>query len=146
MKKNNEPHEVARFFYQSLSQSQVDTCWGLFSELSQKEFINWTLKDIYQQNPKAANAAKLGPAEIKLMFESNNLDLVMRFWRRFVRQSQANQFARYGYYSTLETNGKTAIIEVQLVFNNGQEQRINLTMVQERGGWRLGYLESKMPF
>ncbi|WP_373531119.1 hypothetical protein [Vampirovibrio sp.] len=146
MKKNNEPHEVARYFYQTLAQSQVQVCWGLFSELSQKEFISWTLKDIYEQNPKAAQAAKLGPAEIKLMFETNNLDLVMRFWRKFVRQSQAAQFARFGYYKTLEVTGKIATIEAQLVFDNGQEQRVNLTMVQERGGWRLGYLESKMPF
>jgi hypothetical protein len=146
MKKNNEPHDAARYFYQSIAQSQVDICWKLFSEYSQAEFIRWTLKDIYQQNPKAATAAKLGPAEVKLMFESNNVDLVMRFWRRFVRHSQASQFARYGYFKTLQVNGRTAKIEVQLVFNNGQEQRINLTMVQERGGWRLGYLESKMPF
>lgn len=146
MKKLSQPHEAARYFYQALSQSQVQVCWGLFSDKSQKEFINWTLKDIYQQNPKAAETAKLGAPEIKLMFESNNIDLVIRFWRRFVRQSQAAQFARYGYYNTLQVNGKTATVEVQLIFNNGQEQRVNLTMISERGGWRLGYLESKMPF
>lgn len=146
MKKNSEPHDVARYFFQALLQSQVHTCWGLFSEHSQKEFVHWTLKDIYQQNTKAAEAAKLGPPEVKLMFETNNLDLVLRFWRRFVRQSQAAQFARYGYFSTLAVQGKTATVEAHLVFKNGQEKRVNLTMVKERGGWRLGYLESKMPF
>ncbi|WP_303673606.1 hypothetical protein [Vampirovibrio chlorellavorus] len=146
MKKNSEPHEVARYFFQTLLQSQVQVCWGLFTDHSQKEFVQWTMKDIYQQNPKAAQAAKLGPPEVKLMFETNNLDLVLRFWRRFVRQSQAAQFARYGYFSTLSIQGKTATVEAHLVFPNGQEQRVNLIMVNERGDWRLGYLESNMPF
>jgi hypothetical protein len=146
MKRNNQPHEAARYFYQALLQSQVQICWGLFSDKSQKEFINWTLKDLYQQNEKAAKAAKLGPPEVKLMFETNNLDLIMRFWRRFVRQSQAAQFGRYGYYETVESNGKTATVEAKLDYENGQEQRVNLTMVNERGGWRLGYLESGLPF
>lgn len=145
-KKNLQPHEAARYFYQSLLQSQVHVCWGLFSDKSQKEFIKWTLKDLYQQNERAAKAAKLGPPEVKLMFETNNLDLVMRFWRRFVRQSQAAMFGRYGYYETLENNGKTAKVEAKLIYDNGQEQRHNLVMVNERGGWRFGYLESGMPF
>ncbi len=146
MKKHTHPHEAARYFYQSLLQSQVQTCWGLFSDKSQKEFISWTLKDLYQQNPKAAQAAKLGPPEVKLMFETNNLDLIMRFWRRFVRQSDAARFARYGYFDTLENNGKSAKVEARMIFENGQETRVMLTMVSERGGWRLGYLESGMPF
>lgn len=144
--KNLQPHEAARYFYQSLLQSQVHVCWGLFSDKSQKEFIKWTLKDLYQQNERAAKAAKLGPPEVKLMFETNNLDLVMRFWRRFVRQSQAAMFGRYGYYETLENNGRTAKVEAKLIYDNGQEQRHNLVMVNERGGWRFGYLESGMPF
>ena len=131
---------------QALAQHQLGVCWGLFSEKSQKEFLNWTLKDLYAQNNKAATAAKLGIAEVKLMFETNNLDLILRFWRRLLRQSRAGDFNRYGYYSLLENRGKTAIVEVRLIFDNGQEQKVQLTMVNERGGWRFGYLESGLPF
>lgn len=146
MKKGSQPHDCARYFFQSLLQNQVQVCWGLFSDKSQKEFINWTLKDLYAQNEKAAKGANLGPPEVKLMFETNNLDLIIRFWRRFVRQSQAPKFARYGYYDTLSNNGKNAMVEARLIYENGQEERVNLTMLNERGGWRLGYLESGLPF
>jgi hypothetical protein len=146
MKKPSQPHDVAKFFFQSLMQNQCHVCWGLFSDKTQREFINWTLKDIYAQNPKAAKAAKLGTPEVKLMFETNNLDLIIRFWRRFVRQSRAVEFARYAYFDTLENRGKSAIVEARMIYENGQEQRVQLTMLQERGGWRLGYLESGMGF
>lgn len=127
-------------------QNQCQACWQLFSDKSQKEFISWTLKDLYEQYPKAAQAAKLGPPEIKLMFETNNLDLVIRFWRRFVRQSNAVYFHRYGYFELGASDGKTASVDVRLDYENGREDRVTLTMVNERGGWRLGYLESGLPF
>lgn len=146
MKKTNQPHDVAKYFFQSLMQNQCHICWGLFSDKTQREFINWTLKDIYAQNPQAAKAAKLGAPEVKLMFETNNLDLIIRFWRRFVRQSRAVEFARYAYFDTVEDRGKSAVVEARMIYENGQEQRVQLTMVQERGGWRLGYLESGMGF
>lgn len=146
MKKDVAPHETAKSFFQSLMQNQCHVCWGLFTDKTQKEFINWTLKDIYAQNPRAAKAAKLGAPEIKLMFETNNLDLIIRFWRRFVRQSRAVEFGRYAYFDTLENRGKTAIVEARMIYENGQEHRVQLTMVHERGGWRLGYLESGLSF
>lgn len=146
MKKANQPHDVAKYFFQALLQQQCHVCWGLFSDKTQREFIDWTLKDLYEQNPKAAQAAKLGAPEVKLMFETNNLDLIIRFWRRFVRQSRAVEFSRYAYFETLENKGKSAIVEARMIYENGQEQRIQLTMVQERGGWRLGYLESGLTF
>ena len=141
-----EPHNIAKFFFQSLMQNQCQTCWNLFSDRTQREFINWTLQDIYEQHPEAAKTAKLGPPEVKLMFETNNLDLVIRFWRRFVRQSNAVHFHRFGYFNPVENNGKTATVEVKMVYDNGQERRVNLTMLFERGGWRLGYLESGLGF
>lgn len=146
MKKANDPHDIAKFFFQALMQNRSNVCWGLFSDHSQKEFIAWTLKDLYAQNPKAASAATLGLPEVKLMFETNNLDLVIRFWRRFVRMSNAGDFGRYAYFETLEKKGKTATVEARLQFDNGQEQRVNLVMLHERGGWRLGYLESSLEF
>ena len=146
MARSKEPHDVARYFFQSLIQNQCHICWGLFSDKSQREFIRWTMKDMYEQHPEAAKTAKLGPPEIKLMFETNNLDLVIRFWRRFVRESNAVAFHRLGYFTTLERNGKQAIIEVRMVYPNGQEDKKNLTMIFERNDWRLGYLESGLTF
>lgn len=146
MAKAQEPDNVAKYFFQSLMQNQCHICWGLFSDKTQREFINWTLKDIYEQHPQAAKSAKLGPPEVKLMFETNNLDLVIRFWRRFVRMSNAVHFARYAYFKTIERRGKQAIVEARMVYDNGQENRVNLTMAFERGGWRLGYLESGLGF
>lgn len=142
MRKPTLPHEIARHFFQSLMQNQLQVCWGLFSKKSQNEFINWTLNDLYTQSPNAAKAAQLGPPEIKLMFETNTVDLIIRFWRRFVRQSRAPEFARYAYFDTIENRGKVAIVEARINYENGQEQKVNLTMVHEAGGWKLGYLES----
>lgn len=145
MKKPTEPHEIARYFFQCLMQNQLQVCWSLFSKKSQQEFLNWTLQDLYAQSGNAAKAAQLGIPEIKLMFETNTIDLIIRFWRRFVRQSRAVEFARYAYYETLEYKGKTAIVEARINYENGQEQRVHLTMVNE-GGWKLGYLESGLGF
>jgi hypothetical protein len=142
MKKPTQPHEVARYFFQCLMQNQLHLAWGLFSRRSQNEFIRWTLDDMYSQSGNAAREAKLGPPEIKLMFETNTIDLIIRFWRRFVRQSRAAEFARYAYFETIENRGKTAIVEARINYENGQESRVPLTMVHEGGNWKLGYLES----
>ncbi len=146
MKKAHEPHDIAKYFFQCLMQNQCHICWGLFSDRTQKEFINWTMRDIYEQHREAATTAKLGPPEIKLMFETNNLDLIIRFWRRFFRESRAQNFASYAYFDTIDNNGKTATVESKLIYDNGKEERINLMMLKERNGWRLAYLESGLPF
>ncbi len=140
------PQDVARYFFQSLMKNQCGICWQLFSDKTQKEFIAWTLKDLYAQNPKAAEAAKLGPPEIKLIFETNNIDLIFRFWRRFVQQSNAVWFHRYGYYNLQSDSGRQAIVAVRLDYENGKEDNVTLTMINERGGWKFGYLESGLPF
>jgi hypothetical protein len=144
--KKQDAHDIAKYFFQSLMQNQCHICWQLFSDKTQKEFITWTLQDLYQQHPKAAQAAKLGAPEVKLMFETNNLDLILRFWRRFVRQSNAAYFHRYGYYQTIANTGRKATVEVRLDYENGKEDKVTLEMLFERGGWRLGYLESGLPF
>jgi len=146
MQKPTLPHEVAKHFFQSLLHNQLQVAWNLFSKKSQHEFLNWTLQDIYAQSNHAAKEAKLGIPEVKLMFETNTIDLVIRFWRRFVRQSRAGEFARYAYFDTLETKGNIATVEARINYENGQEKRVQLTMVKEGGGWKLGYLESGLGF
>ena len=146
MTKKQGPHDVARHFFQSLMQHQFHVAWHLFSDHSQKSFIAWTLKGIYDRNPKAAEAAKLGAPEVKLMFETNNIDLVLSFWKHFMRQSNAMYFNRFGYFNTGETTGKQAIVNVRLDYENGKQDHINLTMVYDRNSWRFGYLESNLPF
>jgi len=145
-KKKQEPNDVARFFFQCLMQNQLQACWQLFSDKTQKEFINWTLQDLYKVNNAAATAAQLGAPEIKLMFESNTLDLIIRFWRRFVQKSNAVYFHRYGYFEIAENDGKKCSIEVRLDYENGSVDRVKIMMLFERGGWRFGYLESGLPF
>lgn len=146
MAKNTTPHETAKYFFQALVQNQCQVAWDLFSSASQKHFVNWTLQDIYKQNEKAARAAKLKFAEVKLMFETNNLDLVIRFWRRFAQQSRAADFARFAYFETLSQEGSHATVEAKLIYYNGQETKIRLTMVFDRSRWRFGYIESGLPF
>lgn len=141
-----QPHDTARVFFQSLSQGQFSFCWSLFSGKTQKEFLQWTLNDLMSKHPEAIQKAKLGPPEIKLMFESNHMDLISVFWRRFFRYSRAAEFARYAYYETTETNGKEATVQAHLIYENGQEARVNLLMRLERNGWRLAYLESGLGF
>lgn len=141
-----QPHDAARQFFQSLAQGQFTFCWMLFSDNTQKEFINWTLKDLHQKHPEAIQKAKLGPPEIKLMFETNHMDLITSFWRRFFRYSRAAEFSRYAYYETVDDNGKQATVKANLDYENGQVNSINLIMRFERGGWRLSYLESGLGF
>ena len=146
MSAKQTPDHIAKFFFQSLMQNQCHVCWSLFSDKTQREFINWTLNDLYEHHRNAAETAKLGPPEIKLMFETNNLDLIIRFWRRFVRKSGAQDFHRYGYFSTLESTGKQAKVEARLEYPGGKSVKIELSMLNERGGWKLGYLESGLAF
>lgn len=146
MKPNSMPHDMAKAFFQGLVQHQFSGCWMLFSDNTQKEFIRWTLQDLHQKHPEAVEKTKLGPPEIKLMFETNHIDLINQFWRRFFRQSRAAEFARYAYFETIATNGKEATVEARLDYENGQQARINLIMRHERGGWRLAYLESGLGF
>lgn len=146
MRKGQDPHDIAKLFFQSLMQNQCHVCWNLFSDKSQSEFIKWTLNDLYEHHRVAAETAKLGPPEIKLMFETNNLDLIIRFWRRFVRQSRAMEFYRYGYFQTLSADGGKAAVEARLEYPGGKTVRVELTMLKQRGGWRLGYLESGLAF
>jgi hypothetical protein len=146
MSQKSAPHDSIKYFFQSLVQNQCQVAWDLFSPASQKHFVNWTMQDIYTQNEKAAKAAKLGYPEVKLMFETNNLDLVLRFWRRFVQQSRAAEFARFAYFDTLSQNGGKATVEAKIVYPNGQELKRNLITVFDRSKWRFGYIESDLPF
>jgi hypothetical protein len=145
-RKKQAPNDVARYFFQCLMQNQLNVCWQLFSDKTQREFISWTLLDLYKIHNKAATAAQLGAPEVKLMFESNTLDLIIRFWRRFVQQSNAVYFHRYGYFEILEIEGKKATIEVRLDYENGQVDKVRLIMVHERNDWRFAYLESGLRF
>jgi hypothetical protein len=146
MSRAQQPHDVARHFFQTLMQSQCHVCWNLFSNKTQSEFIKWTLRDIYTRNQQAAQTAKLGPAEIKIMFETNDMSLMRSFWRRFLQQSRAVEFLRFGYFKTVEVSGRQANVEANLVYPDGTNNTIVLKMYNERGGWKFGYLESGMTF
>ena len=140
------PDDAIRFFYQSLRDFNFHFCWNMFSNNTQKEFLKWTLNDIYTRHPKAAKEVKIGPPEVKLMFEGNDQSLIQTFWRRFVQKSSAADFTQYAYYSTIDHKGKSATVQAKLVYPNGKVSTVDLTMVHERGGWKYAYAESGLPF
>lgn len=140
------PDVAARRFYASLMESQCHISWSLFSNASQKKFAEWALQDLYQRNNEAAKTANLSVKEVKLMFERNDSILLKFFWRRFFFSSGANELYRLGYFSIDRQDNKKAIVKVTLKYPNGQVQEIGLPMVNERGGWKLAYVEHNLPF
>lgn len=127
-------------------ESQCHVSWDMFSNASQKQFANWSLQEIERRNSEAVKFAQLSIKEIKLMFEQNDSILLKFFWRRFFFASGANEIFRLGYFSTDSVKGKKAVVRVTLKYPNGQVQEIGLPMVDERGGWRLAYVENNLPF
>lgn len=140
------PDEAARKFFSSMIEGKCNISWTIFSNASQKKFAEWSLQDLYERNNDAATEAKLGVKEIKLMFENNDPLLIKFFWRRFFFASSANELFRLGYFSTDSVKGKKAIVKVTLKYPNGQVREIGLPMVDERGGWKLAYVENDLPF
>ncbi len=142
------PNEIANHFFRSLMHNQCHLCWGLFSKKSQAVFLKWTIDDIYSRHRDAAEFAKLGPSEVKLLFENNDASLMKTFWKRFFFNSNANEFFRYGYYNLQEekSNAKRAVIEILCQYADGQTSTTEMLLFFERGGWKLGYVESKLPF
>jgi hypothetical protein len=51
-----------------------------------------------------------------------------------------------GYFSIHSLEGKKAMVKVTLKYPNGQVREVGLPMVEERGGWRLAYVEHNLPF
>ncbi len=141
-----QPEQIAKYFFQSLMHNQCHICWGLFSKRSQDEFLKWTMQDIYQRHSSAAETAKLGIPEIRLLFENNDASLMKTFWKRFFFNSNANDFFRYGYFNPKQVVGKQAVIQVVCQYPDGRSVATDLTLVDERGGWKLAYYESGLPF
>lgn len=140
------PDQAARWFYSSLMESQCHTSWSIFSKGSQNHFVEWALQELYNRNKEAAESAGLSRKEIKLMFERNDSILLKFFWRRFFFASGANEIFRLGYFSVDSVKGKKAVVKVLLKYPNGQVHEIGLPMVEERGEWKLAYVENNLPF
>jgi hypothetical protein len=142
-----KPDQAADYFFKSLMHNQCHVSWTLFSAATQKVFLKWTLTDIYNRHPEAAQAAKLGEPEVKLMFEKNDPSLMKTFWKQFFYSSNANDFFRFGYYNVLEGgSNKQCVVRVTFQYPDGRTAQADLTMVNERNGWRIGYVESGLPF
>ncbi len=140
------PDKVANYFFRSLMHNQCHICWSLFSKRSQDEFLKWTLNDIYERHPEAARQAKIGPAEVKLLFENNDVSLMKTFWKRFFFSSGANEFFRFGYYATVDNTGSQSTVRVLCKFPDGRSTQTDLLLLNERGNWKLGYVEASLPF
>lgn len=141
-----QPEQVADYFFKCFMANQCHVCWNLFSQASQQAFLDWTVKDVYQRHPAAAEAAKLGPPEIRLMFEKNDPSLIKSFWKRFFFKSGANEIFRYGYYKALDNNEQVATVQVDLIYPDGRTAQVQFKMLMERTGWKFGYVESGLPF
>lgn len=141
------PDQAAQQFFRMLMQSQCNICWDIFTKKSQDVFLAWTKDDIYKRHPKAAQFSKIGEKEIRLMFEKNDTSLMKSFWKHFFFISNAGEMFRYGYFSLVgEPQGSTANVLITMKYPDGRTKEVPLKMFNERGGWRLGYLESDLPF
>ena len=140
------PEETARRFFVALNETKCSVSWGMFTNATQSFFTDWVLKDLYNRNQEAAAAAKLSTKEVRLMFQNNDPSLIKFFWRRFFFSSSASDLFRYGYFTVDSVDGKKAIVKVTLKYPNGQVKEVRLPMVDERGGWKLAYIENKLPF
>lgn len=141
-----EPNQAIDYFFKSFMHNQCHLSWALFSDHSQKEFLKWALNDIYEKNPEAAKAAKLSEAEVKLLFEKNDPSMMKSFWKRFFYSSGANDFFRFGYYETIEDNGKQATVKVTFKYPDGRSASTQVKALRQKGGWRFAYLESGLSF
>jgi hypothetical protein len=138
--------QVAKHFFQSLMHNQCHICWGLFSKKSQDLFIKWTLKDIYRRHGEAAQVSRIGPPEVRLLFENNDASLMKSFWKKFFFESGANEFFRYGYFNATDNHRSKTTVQILCIFPDGRRQTTDLLMVNERGGWKLAYMETGLPF
>jgi hypothetical protein len=139
------PDAIANHFFKSFMSNQFNVCWSLFSKHSQTTFLDWTLKDIYQRHPQAAEIAELGLPEVRLMFDNNDQSLMKTFWKRFYYNCNAYEIYRFGYFHLEANDGKTAVVRIDMQYPDGRTQELKLTMLNERG-WKFGYLESGLAF
>lgn len=139
------PDKILYQFYHSLLQSQCHVSWSLFSKQTQNQFAQWFLEELQRRNPNAVNAAQLGVKEVKIMFGNNDSMVMKFFWRRFFFSSGANEFARFGYFSTDEIQGNQAFVRATVRLPNGQVREFRLPMVNEKG-WKYAYVENNLPF
>jgi hypothetical protein len=140
------PDAAAQQFFQLFMSNQFAACFELFSKASQQVFLDWTLKFIYKQHPQAAEAAQLGPKEIRIMFKKNEAALIQSFWKHFYFQSGAGELYQFGYFHPYQAEGSQANVEVRMEYPNGQKGQVQLIMVKEGGGWKFGYIESGLSF
>ena len=140
------PDVIANQFYKDFMANKFDICFDMFTKASKKKVLEWTLKDIYTRHKEAAEASKLGEKEVQIMFKRNDPSLIKSFWKHFYQASGTLEIFRYGYFSLLENSGKEALVQIKLVYPNGQQAVVKLKMMKEGGKWRYAYFESGMPF
>jgi hypothetical protein len=140
------PHETLYQFIQELAKFNGNVCWKGFSVKTQQAFAQWTLDDLYARTPEAAKAAQLGIPEVRLMFEKNEMSLFKTFWKRFITNSGAVDCYRFGQYVTHEETGNQATVRVNMTYPNGTYGHKDFLMVNEKGGWKLAYVEANLPF
>lgn len=141
----NTPDVEANQFFKKLMANELPTCFELFSKASQQYFMEWSLKDLFERHPHAAQTAKMTTKEIKLMFKRNEATLVQSFWKRFYFNSGALEIFRFGYFSTESQQGNEAVVLVRLEYPNGQKGEVRIKMLKEKT-WKLAYMESGLDF
>jgi hypothetical protein len=140
------PHEKAKDFFFAMMDNRCQQSWSSFSTPSQNYFADWTLNQLAHKNKMAVQQAALTLKEVRLMFEGNDPSLMKYFWKHFFINSGAGEIYRFGTFGCEWIKGKNAMVRVSLKYPNGKHRDIGLPMIKERTGWKLAYVENKLPF
>ncbi|MEB3246213.1 MAG: hypothetical protein VKJ06_09565 [Vampirovibrionales bacterium] len=140
--------QTANNFFKTFMNNQCHICWGMFTKVSQERFLAWCVDDLYKKHPQAVEASQIGPKEVRLLLERNDQLMIKSFWKRFFALCGANEIYRYGYFAPdLERSSeKETMVNIRLKLPDGRQGVIPLRMIKERGDWKMGYIESELPF
>lgn len=122
------PDAAAKGFFSSVATKNYSNAWHLMSEQSQ----NWLINIIAKQ-------AKVEPAQVKVLFDSNDPSLQDGFWEEFRKSSKSEDLVKLGTFETVEATETDARVNMTI---NGS---VKTLLMKNEGGWKLGYQETFLP-
>ena len=124
----SSPDAAAKDFFSSVAEKSYANAWHLMSSQSQ----NWLVGLIAEQ-------AKVAPAQVKALFDSNDPSLQDGFWEEFRKSSKSEDLVKLGQFQTVEATGTDAKVSMTI---NGS---VKTLLMKKEDGWKLGYQETFMP-
>ncbi len=137
---------VLKSFFNALMDNAFDMAWKQFSKKSQTLFLEWTLKDLFERHKEACEFAELTTKEVNLLLEMNDFNTTKHFWKKFYFSCNVFEIFRFGTFNQGAIQGSEATVLIDLLFPDGRTAQIPFKMVNESGGWKVGYVESGFPF